>query len=78
MKSRMNARAAWAVISVNLALVAGSIAVALQHDARSNEAPLPRQTIRAAAESECPGCATFGFAVPMPRDMLMAEPIATF
>ena len=77
-QARINSKVAWASIAAGLALLAAGIAVAMQHDARPAAAPQTRQEERATGHAACKGCATFGFEVRIPADMLMADPIPTF
>ncbi|MBK7474199.1 MAG: hypothetical protein IPI73_29600 [Betaproteobacteria bacterium] len=77
-QARIKPKAAWAIIAAGLALVAAGIAVAMQHDARPAASPQTRQQARATVHAACEGCATFGFEVRIPADMLMADPIPTF
>jgi len=74
-RPRIKSKAAWALIAAGLALVAAGIAIAVQHDARPAASPQSRPPERAAVHAACEGCATFGFEVRIPADMLMAEPI---
>lgn len=77
-QARIKSKTAWALIAAGMALVAAGIAVAMQHDTRPAASPQSRQPERAAARAECEGCATFGFEVRIPADMLVTEPIPTF
>ena len=77
-QARFKSKAAWALIAAGLALVAAGIAVAMQHDARPVASAQSRQPEHVSVHAACEGCATFGFEVRIPADMLMADPIPTF